>query len=78
MPRRWLFADSRYRDKNFKRGFYPVDMKLDAVRRVTSDEGPRPVAADLGVKSADSVCNLAQNLHRRWRARAGAEKRSAQ
>ncbi len=54
---RWLSADSRYRDQDFKRGFYPADLKLDAVRRVMGGEEPRSVAADLGVKSAGSVYN---------------------
>ncbi len=35
---------------------YPVDLKLDAARRVTSSEEPRP-AADLGARSAGPVCN---------------------
>ena len=34
---RWLSADSRYRDQDFKRGFYPADLKLDARSR-----GPSP------------------------------------
>lgn len=53
---RWLSSDDRY-DQDFKRGFYPAELKLEAARRAMRGEGPQSVAADLGVRPAESACN---------------------
>ncbi|NLD87298.1 MAG: helix-turn-helix domain-containing protein, partial [Clostridiales bacterium] len=57
----WLRKDPRYKNGNFRHGFYPLSVKLEVIR-LLHEEGLEPtvVAEKLGVKNVESIYNWAR------------------
>ena len=54
---RWLEKDKRYIGQNFKRSFYSLNLKMQAIAKVMSGEDAKAVASELGIKSHASIYN---------------------